>query len=454
MLLLAGLTSCGVADEAADSGEGMTTTQQGEGGSGDTGSTCADPCEGGVVIAEGYIRCEDGRINRIGGGEYLPEVNAPGCQGDEDDLQCTADADCGGAPNKCISDVEFWAGTTLCRCALPCASDEDCGSASVCVPPPLSPVDWPTCVAASCTTSDDCGACGECGVHLATPTLCEGASLECRTPNDSCANDEDCELGDYCAPGWQCNGCDIGRPLVVEDGARLAPVERGRQDWHALGFEGLEPDPPLAEHWAEAAAYEHASVASFARFGLQLMALGAPPRLLRACKRAALDEIEHARLAYGLASAYGRVALGPGRLSLDGVEIDARWRTVVAGLIEEACVSETLGVAEAMTAADAAREAEVRAVLRRIVDDELRHAQLAWQSLDWLLARAPLEDRAWALELLDRAIAAAARARFDHAGLERPDAGVLGPAHRASLHRQTSREVLAPLARALAARLS
>ncbi|MCA9546694.1 MAG: ferritin-like domain-containing protein, partial [Myxococcales bacterium] len=52
----------------------------------------------------------------------------------------------------------------------------------------------------------------------------------------------------------------------------------------------------LADHWTRQALAEHASVASFARFALHLMAVGAPPDLLVATHQAGLDEIEHARL--------------------------------------------------------------------------------------------------------------------------------------------------------------
>jgi hypothetical protein len=69
---------------------------------------------------------------------------------------------------------------------------------------------------------------------------------------------------------------------------------------------------------------EHASVASFARFSLQLMAAGAPASLVEAAHRAALDEIEHARLTFRLASRYEGRALGPGPLPVDGsVAVDA-----------------------------------------------------------------------------------------------------------------------------------
>ncbi len=56
----------------------------------------------------------------------------------------------------------------------------------------------------------------------------------------------------------------------------------------------------LAEDWGRAAATEHASVGSFARFTLDLMRFDAPPDLVESAQRAGLDEIHHARLCFGL----------------------------------------------------------------------------------------------------------------------------------------------------------
>ena len=59
----------------------------------------------------------------------------------------------------------------------------------------------------------------------------------------------------------------------------------------------------LAEEWIENARSEHASVPAFSRLSLTLMSLGAPARLVEGAHRAALEEIEHARLAFALAGA-------------------------------------------------------------------------------------------------------------------------------------------------------
>lgn len=50
-----------------------------------------------------------------------------------------------------------------------------------------------------------------------------------------------------------------------------------------------------SEWWSLAAQQEHASIASFSKFSLELMAVGAPAALLVRAHEAALDEINHAR---------------------------------------------------------------------------------------------------------------------------------------------------------------
>lgn len=467
--LLAGLTGCSI-DPGTEGDDGNTTTTMGTGATDSTTTAetgedevCTNGCEGAVEIAEGIVQCPDGRINRIGGGTFDPTINAESCAGTETDLNCTTDADCNGTHVKCITGIRYddFGETTYCGCATACASDSDCEDGSVCVPPHVldGRPDWPTCLAAPCATGSDCGECGECGLGAYDDGCGYTHAAACRSTTDVCGGDDDCEAGATCFPlddsGWNCHysGCAIGRPLLVAAGARTAAPRR-RHDWVAAGFDGLGfdelcADSQLAAHWAEIAALEHASVASFARFGMQLLALGAPPRLLRACKQAALDEIEHARLAYGLASAYGCAGLGPDRLSLSGVAITSSWREVVEALIVEACVGETLGVAEATTAAEHARSPIVREVLQRIATDELRHAQLAWQCLAWLLEQAGREDRAWALALLDRAIAAVATTD-DIGGLDRAPDGVLGGTRRARVHRDARAQVLEPLAQKFA----
>ncbi|WP_437624022.1 hypothetical protein [Sorangium sp. So ce1151] len=65
------------------------------------------------------------------------------------------------------------------------------------------------------------------------------------------------------------------------------------------------------------------------------------------------DKSRGARAAYTLASAYAGAALGPGPLDMTGVAPAA---AIVAALVEEACVGETLSAAQARALAGLVRD--------------------------------------------------------------------------------------------------
>lgn len=147
----------------------------------------------------------------------------------------------------------------------------------------------------------------------------------------------------------------------------------------------------LVQRWLSVAALEHASVGSFARFTLQLLAVGAPPDLLLATQQAAADEVRHAVFAYGQASRFAEEALGPGPLPLEEAMPALDVRGVIAGLLDEACIGESVGAAEAAFCAEVARDPAIQTGLAQVAKDEASHAALAWKSLRWLLTAHPHE---------------------------------------------------------------
>jgi hypothetical protein len=140
-----------------------------------------------------------------------------------------------------------------------------------------------------------------------------------------------------------------------------------------------------AEAWLEDAALEHASVASFARLSLQLLALGAPASMVAAAHRAALDEVEHARTCFALAAELSDSAgpLGPSPLSLEGVSFDVDLRSFAIGAAAEGCVGETVAALALSRAAASCESPLLAQRLSAMADDELGHASLAWQCLAW-----------------------------------------------------------------------
>ena len=202
--------------------------------------------------------------------------------------------------------------------------------------------------------------------------------------------------GDRCCYRFCESGC-CGRPFLVDGIARVAPLVR-RADWQG------PPAPPvdtldaatrwrLAEAWARDARVEHASIASFARFTLDLLALGAPPQLVEASQRAALDEIDHARRCFALAARFSGEPCGPGRLEVGGGAGSQTARGAAVAAVLEGCIGETIA---ALTAAEQAKRAcdeMARLTLEKIAEDEARHSELAWLFVRWAVATFGAEVR-------------------------------------------------------------
>jgi hypothetical protein len=142
----------------------------------------------------------------------------------------------------------------------------------------------------------------------------------------------------------------------------------------------------LARAWLEDARLEHASIASFARFILELLALGAPSDLVADAQRAAGDEVDHARRCFSLASRYADDELGPGALAIEGQVLRSSLVDVAVSAVREGCIGETLAAIQAGAQLAGANDAQARAALAVIEADEARHAELAWRFVRWALA--------------------------------------------------------------------
>jgi hypothetical protein len=163
----------------------------------------------------------------------------------------------------------------------------------------------------------------------------------------------------------------------------------------------------LAEEWASDALAEHASVASFSRFSLHLMAVAAPPELLQASHEAALDEIRHARLCFRLASIYAGEPLGPGPLPLEGDILGPLdLPSIAVAAVREGCIGETLASLDASAAFEASRVKAPREALSIIAEDEARHAELAWRFIRWALDHGDDAARAAVERAFDEALGA------------------------------------------------
>lgn len=179
-----------------------------------------------------------------------------------------------------------------------------------------------------------------------------------------------------------------GRPLRVDGVPRVAGLRPGAEWIDPLA--PIAADDPaqraaLAQKWLHAGSVEHASIAAFERLARVLAELGAPASLVDRARAAMADEARHARDAFSLAAAYGGPQLGPGPLAApdETPEIDA----LAIETFVDGCVGETTAARAAAAALERCEVPAAREVLTRVAVDERRHAELAWEVLEWLLPR-------------------------------------------------------------------
>ena len=240
--------------------------------------------------------------------------------------------------------------------------------------------------------------------------------------------------------------------------ARLAVAARAVEvdGWEAELPERESPAPSpearraLARLWTETARGEHASVPAFSRLSLALVALGAPARLVEAAHRAALEEIEHARLAFSLASTYAGSPVGPGRL-LALCAARAVTATSLTSLAAESlidgCLLEGVAADVAQQALARARDDRARAALAVIARDEASHAALAWEVVSWCCDQGGEAVRRRLRTALDKAPTVVRSPQISpHLAAELADHGWLDRTAWEAARRRTSASVAARVA--------
>lgn len=406
---------------------GTTSSDPGgtDGGSRLSAGTCGSPQPllGPDLPDTGFIVCSEGFVHRtaikdcpvrpsgVCGGTGVPSGT------------CARDTDCTQKPNGICVPGESSGAVPPCTCVYGCVRDSDCSADQICE----CGYGVGRCVSASCKQDSDCGPTSFCASAPSTFGGCNRAPNRylCQTARDACfGNDCPREAGSGDPPmcGYSeasgvrvCGPAPVpcpGRPFLVADSPRLAPVT-ARRDW--CGGAAL-PDVhelseasrgELARHWTRVGQMEHASVAAFARFALELLALGAPGWALAETSAAMADETAHAHAAFLVASAYAGYEIGPAALSIEGaLSVGAvSSRAVFTTLVREGCLGETLAAIEATEALHHAADPAIRAVLERIAADETRHAALAWRTMGWLLDSGDRAFREWAKQELASALA-------------------------------------------------
>lgn len=210
-----------------------------------------------------------------------------------------------------------------------------------------------------------------------------------------------------------------GVPVLPEAGEGEAPVWGEDASFAALEVSGLSEETrrEVSAGWLEDARTEHASVAAFSRLALDLLAIGAPPNLVIRAHSAAMDEVDHARKAYAIASRFAGRTLEPTTYpkaaALEPRELDAL--TVARESLLEGVVGESACAALLARGASEVSSDVLRRHLARLAADEAGHAELARDIVRHCVARAGSAKLSLLADLrvaLDRA-----------AGTTLPDAG-------------------------------
>jgi hypothetical protein len=380
----------------AKGGTGGSLNQAGSGGSASGGNagTSTEPYDSGFETSDGITHRTEAKACQ----NLLPRVvDWTSRTGDS----CQSDEDCTEKPyGHCdLFNVQV----TYRTCHYGCTEDADCAVDQICVCGPSIG----TCQRSNCRTDADCGQGFWCASYRSSD--CVGAGFACQTSADECVVQADCG-------GTRCDlesdgvrrcaelGCPpAGRPFLIAEEVRVAPPA-ARDDWRGGSLESASAvlteaeRQALANAWLANALMEHASIAAFARFTLELLAVGAPADLVRDSITAASDETRHAEQCFTLASHCAGEALGPGALAVDGALDGVSLEKLVVTAIAEGCVGETVAAIEAAEQLAHATDAAVREVLAGISEDETRHAELAWRFVAWALTREPSLRRVAARE--------------------------------------------------------
>lgn len=240
-----------------------------------------------------------------------------------------------------------------------------------------------------------------------------------------------------------------------------------RDDWRLGSVDELASEPgglsetlaqALARAWTDAALQAHAAIGAYARFTLQLMSLGAPPRLINGAAQAMQDEVVDAQACFSLARRYAGREVGPGPLPAASTLRDSDLTSIVLSAVQRGCIQEAVRALAAREALEHCQDAATREVLISRQESKAQQAQLAWRFVAWALRSA---QQSGGRELADHvrvAFVTALKARPRPALSERDRQllrhGVLSHARGAALEQRVLRDVVLPCMEALLARAS
>ena len=211
----------------------------------------------------------------------------------------------------------------------------------------------------------------------------------------------------------QISRISLGRPFVVNGKSRTTFSQTCNKDVcsnrrHADSWK-MGPPPSISENssynqeigrrWLEQAEAEHASIAAFARNTLYLMHLGSTAGLLMTSQEAGMEKINHTKLSYGIATTFIGHDLAPGPLNVDGCLDEVDLKIITRSVVLDGCIEDTILAIETAQRANSSEDLAIKSALNQMAWDNAKHAQYAWDTLEWIIEKFP-EIRGFVLETL------------------------------------------------------
>ena len=144
----------------------------------------------------------------------------------------------------------------------------------------------------------------------------------------------------------------------------------------------------VRDEWLRRVEAEYRSAVIAQHLGLWLLQIGASPDLVLASQRAARDELVHAsqaRRVHVAAGGDGAVVLNRDALGLARRPDDALELGVARACVEVFCLGETVAVPLFAALRAGCTVPVASRALDRVLRDEVRHRDLGWDLLEWLL---------------------------------------------------------------------
>jgi hypothetical protein len=291
-------------------------------------------------------------------------------------------------PNKKLT--KYFQGAVLAALALPAGCT---GKVDETVPPTIHPP-------ASCgLTTSSTGECAWSFTFTGDATTCVGFAAATGTPEQclaACGTNNAGDAPSSCSVSWppapdgmQTLFCSVNDSTTCP---AFPPGNGGRRPEYfaSIGFGHAPAGREVGTHFARVACMEAGSVEAFRALRDEIVAHGAPRRLVRAASRAMRDELRHVRQTSALARRFGEEPVAsppPPPRPPRPLSAIARENAV------EGCVRETFSALECAWQAARSADPVVRATMARIAADEMRHLELSWEVHRWALSRLGRAER-------------------------------------------------------------